>query len=111
MGSGGYPASPRSAWEQSSRAFERLSTLLREVQDKSGRTVQLQAACSDLEAENKELRGEVAAGQKELEAARKRGAAAGGEEGVQVQARRKAQVWFVIFLVNDRFTSGYDATP
>jgi hypothetical protein len=32
MGSEGYPASPRSAWEQSSRAFERLSTLLREMQ-------------------------------------------------------------------------------
>lgn len=32
MGSEGYPSSPRSAWEQSSRAFERLSTLLREMQ-------------------------------------------------------------------------------
>lgn len=70
------------------------------MQEKSARVVQLEAACSDLAAENKELRGEAAASSREIESMRKRTSAAGGggggggDNGDGAVAIRKAQVSF-----------------
>jgi hypothetical protein len=69
------------------------------MQEKSARVVQLEAACSDLAAENKELRGEAAASSREIESMRKRtnvagGGGGGGDNGDGAMAVRKVQVSF-----------------